>query len=148
MTAPQDSGIRYRCQANFRTQLPGSLTLRKTAGMLHLTARETWDQQRNGAEYLPEPFASEGFIHCTDGEENVIAVGNRYYTTDLREMVCLVIDDLKVASEIRYEDEARIFPHIHGPLNLDAVVAVRAVVRSADGTFTAIGESLDLVHPS
>ena len=110
--------------------------------MLHLTARKTWDEQRNGSHYRPEPFETEGFIHCTDGEANVIAAGNRYYTSDPRPMVCLVIDDEKVEAEVRYEDPQGIFPHIYGPLNIDAVIAVQSVDRKDDGTFLAIGGPL------
>jgi len=63
-----------------------------------------------------------------------------YYTGDPREMVCLVIDRDTVAAEIRYEDPERIYPHIYGPLNKDAVIEVRAVRREPDGTFISIGE--------
>ena len=108
----------------------------------HLTPRERWEAHRGDVSYLPEPFESEGFIHCTDGEANVVAVGNRYYTGDPREMVCLVIDRDTVAAEIRYEDPERIYPHIYGPLNTDAVIEVRAVRRDPDGTFTSIGEMI------
>jgi uncharacterized protein (DUF952 family) len=108
----------------------------------HLTPRERWDAQRANTAYTPEPFESEGFIHCTDGEANVVAVGNRYYTGDPRGMVCLVIDCELVNQEIRYEDPERIYPHIFGPLNTNAVVDVRSVRREADGSFTGIGESV------
>lgn len=108
----------------------------------HLTPQTCWLAQRDHAEYVPEAFKSDGFIHCTDGEENVVAVGNRYYTGDTREMVCLVIECSAVTAQIRYEDCARIYPHIYGPLNIDAVREVRAVVRTADGTFTGIGDPL------
>ena len=108
----------------------------------HLTPREHWDAQRSDAAYTPEPFETEGFIHCTDGEANVVTVGNRYYTSDPREMVCLVIDCDLVAAEIRYEDPERIYPHIYGPLNTDSVIDVRSVRRKADGTFTGIGDSV------
>ena len=108
----------------------------------HLTPQECWLMQCDGGEYTPEPFETEGFIHCTDGEDNVIAVGNRYYTGDPREMVCLVIDSDAVTADIRYEDPARIYPHIYGPLNIDAVRGVRDVVRESDGTFTKLGDSI------
>ena len=110
----------------------------------HLTPRERWAEQRTNTEYTPEPFESEGFIHCTDGEANVVDVGNRYYTGDSREMVCLVIDFDLVNAEIRYEDPQRIYPHIHGPLNTRAVVDVRSVHRGPNGSFTGIGESVSV----
>jgi uncharacterized protein (DUF952 family) len=112
------------------------------ATTFHLTPRELWMAQRESAEYTPEPFAADGFIHCTDGERNVIAVGNRYYTADLREMVCLVINCDAVTADIRYEDPEQIFPHIYGPLNVDAVTLVRAVDREADGNFVRIGDPI------
>ena len=108
----------------------------------HLTLRERWESQRTGTEYTPEPFELEGFIHCTNGDANVIDVGNRYYVNDDREMVCLVIDADAVLAEIRYEDPNRIFPHIYGPLNIDAVREVRSVERERDGTFTRLGDPL------
>ena len=41
----------------------------------------------------------------------------------------------RVRAPIQYEDEARIYPHIYGALNRDAIVAVRAASRGVDGTF-------------
>lgn len=108
----------------------------------HLTPLEVWMAQRDNADYSPEPFASDGFIHCTDGESNVIDVGNRYYTADPRTMVCLVIDCDVVRAEIRYEDPGHIFPHIYGSLNADSVQAVRAVDRESDGSFARIGSHI------
>jgi uncharacterized protein (DUF952 family) len=105
----------------------------------HLVPREVWQANSTEAEYLPEAYEVDGFIHCTDGESEVIAVGNRYYTTDERDYVVLVIARDKLTSPVKYEDPAQIFPHIYGPLNLDAVAEVRAVLRGADGTFLAIG---------
>jgi uncharacterized protein (DUF952 family) len=110
--------------------------------MLHLTTIDCWESQRAHEHYVPEAFATDGFIHCTHGDSNVIAVGNRYYAGEKRQMVCLFIDANRVESEIRYEDPERIFPHIYGPLNVSAVTDVLAVARDEDGTFRSIGESL------
>jgi uncharacterized protein (DUF952 family) len=41
-------------------------------------------------------------------------------------------------SPVRYDDPAQIYPHIYGPINLDAVVEVRRVIRLADGSFSEI----------
>jgi uncharacterized protein (DUF952 family) len=105
----------------------------------HLVPEEVWRARSKSFAYLPEAYEADGFIHCTDGETEVIAVGNRYYTGDPRDYVVLTISREKLASPVKYEDPARIFPHIYGPLNLDAVVDVRPVLRDEDGTFLAIG---------
>jgi glutathione S-transferase len=85
--------------------------------------------------YVPKAFAAEGFIHCTDGAEELARTANRYYRADPRTFVALVIDVRRVAPPVRYEDEAHIYPHIYGALNRDAIVAVVPVPRAADGSF-------------
>jgi glutathione S-transferase len=49
--------------------------------------------------------------------------------------VLLHIDKDAVTSPIRYDDPGEIFPHIYGPLNRDAILAVEDIRRSSDGTF-------------
>ena len=80
------------------------------ATTFHLTPEPVWASQRDSATYLPEAFDADGFIHCTDGVENVIAVGNRYYTGETREVICLVVDLDQVSAEVKYEDPGHIFP--------------------------------------
>lgn len=104
----------------------------------HLTPEPVWAAQRDGAAYRPEAFAEDGFIHCSDGEVNLLAAANRYYQGDKRPHVVLVVDLDRVDAPVRYEDPDRIYPHIHGPLSRDAVVEVRRAVRLADGSFVEI----------
>ena len=47
----------------------------------------------------------------------------------------LYIDQDRVTSPIRYDDPDKVFPHIYGPLNRDAIIAVMDIDREADGTF-------------
>ena len=106
----------------------------------HLALRDEWVAQENAETYAPEPFEREGFIHCTDGEANVVAVGNRYYRSDSRPFVCLVINVGQVEAPIKYEDADRIYPHIYGRLNNSAVIGVREVRRDEQGVFLELGE--------
>jgi uncharacterized protein (DUF952 family) len=106
----------------------------------HLVPREVWELQCGSTEYRPEAYGADGFIHCTDGEAEVIAVGNRYYAADAREYVVLEIARDRLKAPVKYEDPARLYPHIYGPLNFDAVVAVRPVRRAPGGAFVAIGD--------
>jgi uncharacterized protein (DUF952 family) len=101
----------------------------------HLVAAEYYRACDASGPYVPESFAADGFIHCTDGAQNLVDVANRYYKDDRRMYVALVIDISRVSAEVRYEDPQRIYPHIYGPLNRDAILRVIPVLREADGTF-------------
>ena len=102
---------------------------------LHLVAAEYFRDCDRAAPYVPEAFGTEGFIHCTDGADELARTGTRYYRDDRRMYVALVIDKRRVRPDVRYEDAARAYPHIYGPLNRDAIVAVVPVLRDADGSF-------------
>lgn len=101
----------------------------------HLVRADYFRSCAPGADYLPAAFAADGFIHCTDGAQNLADTANRHYRDDRNMYIALVIDVSKVHAEVRYEDGARIFPHIYGPLNRDAITAVIPVLREADGSF-------------
>jgi uncharacterized protein (DUF952 family) len=104
----------------------------------HLLPVETWINSRNQATYAPDAFAADGFVHCTNGDDELIAVGNRFYRGDPRDYLVLTIAIDKLTSPIRYDDVNRVFPHIYGPINREAIVAARAVNRSPDGSFMSI----------
>jgi glutathione S-transferase len=53
-------------------------------------------------------------------------------------LVVLRIAIDKLTAEVRYEDLEGgnvLFPHVYGPLNLDAVVAIMPLPPGRDGTF-------------
>ena len=61
---------------------------------------------------------------------------HNYYAHIDEPLVVLVIDTERVPSEIRYEvpdGASDAFPHIYGPLPVDAVVAIAPVTRADDG---------------
>jgi glutathione S-transferase len=103
--------------------------------MFHLTPAAVWQSRRMLSHFVPDGLAAERFIHCTLGEARVIEVGNRYYRSDTRPYVALVIDPERVDAPIRFDDPDQVYPHIYGRLNVDAVIAVRPVERGRDGAF-------------
>jgi uncharacterized protein (DUF952 family) len=103
----------------------------------HLVAAEYYRDSNRNADYTPEAFADEGFIHTTNALEHVATVANRYYKGDRRMYVMLVIDMSKVRDSITTEDPERVYPHIQGPLNRDAIISIVPVLREADGSFNA-----------
>jgi glutathione S-transferase len=70
-------------------------------------------------------LAAEGFIHCSTGEQWPTV--RRLFYADVDPLLLLHIDESKVGAEVVYEqlgDAPAAFPHIYGPLPLDAVVSV------------------------
>lgn len=103
----------------------------------HLVAREEWEAADPAADYTPEPFACDRFIHTTHHPVELAATANRYYRDDPRPFVVLHIDVSRVRAPIRIDDPGGRFPHIHGPLNRDAIVAVTEAARAPDGAFVS-----------
>ncbi len=124
-----------------------SLTPKKSAfatGLTwHLSPEPHWAAHAGKARYTPEHFAEEGFIHCTNGDERLIEVGNRYYTADPRPFLALQVDLDAAGSQAIYEDPEQVYPHIYGELDTAAVRQVRRIVRGADGAFLGIGEVVE-----
>ena len=102
---------------------------------LHYSPVPYFDSLDPNVDYVPPHFEQEGFIHTTDGAENMAATGNRHYRDDPRDFYLLTIDTERVKSPIKYDDPNRIYPHIYGPLNRDAIVDKKVALREADGTF-------------
>lgn len=101
----------------------------------HLVAEADWPGRSFGTVYRPASLASDGFIHCTDGRDRVIETANRYYTADPRPYLLVTLDLQRVSAEWRYDDAARVYPHIYGPLQVEAVRAVEPLQRGDDGRF-------------
>jgi len=89
----------------------------------HLTTKEEWlDAQRKG-QYEAASLAAEGFIHNSE-ERQVSGVLERYFKGQTG-LVKLSIDTERLTSPLYYDWSASLedtFPHIYGPINLDAVV--------------------------
>jgi pimeloyl-ACP methyl ester carboxylesterase/uncharacterized protein (DUF952 family) len=119
--------------ADLASTIPSERT--DVATTYHLVPASHFESTDSSEPYIPQAFEQDGFIHCTDGIDNVLQTGNRYYKDEPRDYLLVVIDTTKVQAPIVYEDPARIFPHIYGPLNRDAIVATLPVPRAADGSF-------------
>ncbi len=94
----------------------------------HVTTREQWAAAQELGHYDSDTLATEGFIHCST-EPQVAGVLERYYQGK-RGLVKLKIDRSKVERPLVFELAGSInevFPHIHGALNLDAVVEVSEI---------------------
>ena len=101
----------------------------------HITTPTAWEKAQNGGEYRADSLQSEGFIHCSTTAQ-IAATANRFYAGQTG-LIALAIDENKVKASIRYEDfnAGDLFPHIYGPLNLDAVTVAIDYEPGSDGKF-------------
>lgn len=70
----------------------------------------------------------------------MVSVANRRFA-GVTGLVLLAIEADRLSSELRYEaaEEGERFPHIYGPLNLDAVTGVLPFEPDHDGSFSVTG---------
>jgi uncharacterized protein (DUF952 family) len=104
--------------------------------IFHITSRSDWEAARPAGEYRADSLAGQGFIHASTRGQ-VLRTANRFYHGQ-SDLVLLEIDAAKVKAEIRFEDlsgEGMLFPHIYGPLPVDAVSGWADFAPQADGSF-------------
>ncbi len=101
----------------------------------HLVPKSYFDALDADADYLPTAYPQDGFIHCTDDPQEMARVANLFYRAEPPPHLYLYIDKDRVKSPVRYDDEANKYPHIYGPLNRDAIVAMREAGRDGGGDF-------------
>lgn len=105
--------------------------------ILHITLRTAWAAAQKSGQYAAGSLAGEGFIHCSKAEQ-ILRVANQMYANQSG-LILLVIDPARLTSELRWDPgvdlPTELFPHIYGPLNLDAVVRVLDFEPEADGKF-------------
>ena len=77
-------------------------------------------------------------MHCTDGDEAMVATANRFYRADPQPFLLLTLDLDRTGSPWRFDDPSGIYPHVYGPIDPTSVLEVRRFRRQADGAFTEI----------
>ncbi len=114
--------------------------------ILHLLSRKSWIEAQEVGQLIAPSVAIEGFAHCST-EHQMVDVANKYYR-GTRDMVLLNIDPDKLTSPLKFEPPAHLdgspalphepmFPHIYGPINLDAVNEVIDFPCNEEGRFTS-----------
>lgn len=91
--------------------------------LFHITSHEAWQTAECRGVYLAPSLDTEGFIHLSTMEQWP-RTRDRFYRGQTG-LVLLRIDPVRLFAEVRYDPaDGELFPHLYGPLNLDAVVAI------------------------
>ena len=109
--------------------------------IFHILRKHEWQQAVERGSYEPASLKNEGFVHCSTREQTPVTA-NRYFRgqTDL---VLLCIDPSLLKAELRLESPANphdqrareLFPHVYGPINLNAVRRAVDFPCDSDGFF-------------
>lgn len=111
--------------------------------IFHIVSKSDWAAAKKAGKYEPESLLDQsdkgGFIHCSHTQQ-ILEVANKFYVGQ-KDLIILRINVEKVEAEIKDEVPFEapwstvLYPHIYGPLNIDAVEAEIPFPASTDGTF-------------
>jgi len=110
--------------------------------IFHITPRADWEAAQTEGKYTADSLRIEGFIHCSTLAQ-VMPVAEKFYKGQSG-LVLLMIEPTLLSSTLKWEapsggspppgvPEGDQFPHIYGPINLDAVVNVFDFIRDSNG---------------
>lgn len=91
----------------------------------HITSKADWESAKQSGSYVAPALKEEGFIHCCH-ENQLEYIRSKYYS-DRKDLVCLQIETEKLSSQYVFEWSPSLeqtFPHVYGPINIDAVESV------------------------
>jgi uncharacterized protein (DUF952 family) len=109
----------------------------------HITTRTDWEKARLDGQYTAPSIQQEGFIHASTAEQ-VAGTANLFYKGQTG-LVLLAIETERLHPEVRFDavrthGGEQFFPHIYGPLNLDAVIDILSFTPNSDGSFEFNGK--------
>lgn len=95
------------------------------ATIYHITSKKEWKEAEKKGLYETPSLKDEAFIHCCDLQQ-MRGVIKRYFDGK-KGLVALLLETEKLEHPLRYEQSPSVkepFPHLYGPINLDAVEEV------------------------
>eukprot|EP01104_Vermistella_antarctica_P010599 TRINITY_DN2839_c0_g1_i1.p1 TRINITY_DN2839_c0_g1~~TRINITY_DN2839_c0_g1_i1.p1 ORF type:complete len:368 (+),score=72.91 TRINITY_DN2839_c0_g1_i1:226-1329(+) len=104
--------------------------LKRQNQICHITSADAWKAAKKHGVYRHATLRKSGFIHCYTHRQ-LGAACNHFFNTKSK-LTVLFIDKTKLTSEMKMDvvrPNLPPFPHIYGPINLDAVDEVKMVTR-------------------
>jgi uncharacterized protein (DUF952 family) len=105
----------------------------------HVSTPDEWASAQQSGDYRSSSrdrtLEQEGFIHCSRSDQ-LVGVLERFYI-GAGPLLLLSVDPAGLTSPWQDDEIAPgvFFPHVYGPINLDAVVAVTPLAALADGSY-------------
>ncbi|MBI4160016.1 DUF952 domain-containing protein [Candidatus Wolfebacteria bacterium] len=97
--------------------------------IIHICPREDLEAALRSGQYQANSLTNQGFIHCSTPEQIGPIRDFLLKQNPGIEFVTLEIDSSRLHAKVKYAGATgeSLYPHVYGPINTEAVVAVRAV---------------------
>ena len=112
------------------------------AFIFHIIEKKDWDEVKaQGGAYSPDSLETDGFIHCAKADQILDIANHMFKGRSPEHLIILKINENDVRSTIKSEPPFEfpmaeiLYPHIYGPLNLDAVEKEIDFPANEDGSF-------------
>ena len=118
--------------------------------IIAITRKDQWEKAIQKGNYtrstIHQALEEVGFIHCTSPDQTMEIIPR---FADQKDVILLLIDTDKVIAPLKYESpksgRAGLFPHIYGPLNIDAVYETVEMKKDKENNFIKPAELTDLI---
>jgi uncharacterized protein (DUF952 family) len=113
----------------------------QTGTLYHMLPEEDWLRAVIEQRYEPASLEEEGFIHLSPSPQVALQVANHFYANEPGAWVVLLLNSDAIVAPVQWDPVGEtFFPHIYGPLNLDAVREVIPFPRDESGAFLPLPE--------
>lgn len=108
--------------------------------IFHVTHADAWHAAQLAGQYVASSLQTEGFIHFSTDRQLQRTLNYRY--RGRTGLIVLIVDETRLVAPLQFDeriapdDTLDHFPHLYGPLNLDAVRDIFAVQPDDDGLFS------------
>lgn len=111
----------------------------------HIAHRCIFNDQEVTGKYSVDSLGSEGFIHCCGNESDLLEVANHLFRSS-EDLVVVRIATNALEAPVRWETAPgdpnikRLFPHIYGSINMEAVDGIYDLEIDGNGNFVGLRE--------
>jgi uncharacterized protein (DUF952 family) len=105
--------------------------------IFHLATPDDWERASRGGVYTAASLQDHGFVGCATATQHAAVANARF--AGRGDLVLLLIDTDRLTSPLRFEPVTaggEAFPHVYGPVHLDAIFEATPYRPGSDGRFS------------
>jgi uncharacterized protein (DUF952 family) len=104
--------------------------------IFHIATQQHWERASRAGVYTTASLREDGFVQCATATQHATVADKLF--AGRADLVLLLIDTDRLSSEIRFErsdTDSEAFPHVYGPVDLDAIFEATSYGPGPDGRF-------------